>query len=247
VDRHSRPLQFAAGAVVVAVAAVVVVEWPRLSAWRRPPSPDLPAPGDVAQMRAAVWASGSNGNLETDVPWFSVPGPAARRLWKRFQPNAYVANPPVNPDAPLGEMVVTAHDGGTTWLRFYETGQDGLIFTVDGKHFYRAEPRDDRGSSLGGGLFLAGTLRHAAVVAERGGRLPSGEITRVRAAPRPTCAPAALAGALAVAMPAGLTLPSHVQLVDEVEHQGQGHSEQDAHDPDLEGDPVGPADRGLAR
>ena len=174
-DGHSRPLQFAAGAVVVAVAAVAVVEWPRLSTWRRPPSPDLPAPGDVAQMRAAVWASGSNGNLETDVPWFSVPGPAAPRLWKRFHPNAYVANPPVNPDAPLGEMVVTAHDGRTTWLRFYETGPDGLIFTVDGKDFYRAEPRDDRGSPLGGGLFLAGTLRHAAVVAERGGRLPRGE------------------------------------------------------------------------
>jgi len=141
-------------------------------------------------MRAAVWASGSNGNLETDVPWFSVPGQAAPRLWKRFQPNAYVANPPVNPDVPLGEMVVTTRDGRTTRLRFYETGPDGLIFTVDGKYFYRAEPRDDLGSSLGGGLFLAGTLRHAAVVAEHGGRLPTGELLGpAPAAPHPARTP----------------------------------------------------------
>jgi hypothetical protein len=171
--RKNRPRRMAVAAVVLAVvAAVAVVEWPRLRAWRRPPTPDLPAPADVAEMRAAVWASGSNGNLETDIPWFTVPAPAVPRLWKRFDPSTYVANPPVDRDAPLGELVATTRDGRTTRLKFYETGPDVVVFTVDGEHFFRAEPRDDLGYSLGGGLLLAGTLRHAAVVGERGGPEP---------------------------------------------------------------------------
>jgi len=162
-----RPLRLALAVGLVVVAAVVVAEWPRLRAWRRPPSLDLAAPADVVEMRAAVWAFGSNGNLETDVPWFTVPPGAARRLWKRFDSSTYAANLSINRDAPLGELVVTSRDRRTTWLKFYETGPDELVFTVDGKHFFRAEPRDDRGYPLGGGLLLAGTLRHAAVVSER--------------------------------------------------------------------------------
>jgi hypothetical protein len=186
VDRHNRPSRFAAGATLVALTAVAVVEWPRLRAWQPQPGPDLPAPADVVRMRAAVWASGSNGNLKTDIPWFTVPGGAAPRIWKRFRPNAYVANPPVNRDAPLGELVVTTRDGRATLLRFYETGPNEVVFSVDGQHFYRAEPRDDVGSPLGGGLLLAGTLRHAAAVAENGGRLPNGEVPGCTPpAPRP--------------------------------------------------------------
>ena len=40
--------------------------------------------------------------------------------------------------------------------------------------------------------------------------------------------------------------PGTRKLVDQVERQGNRHGQQDAHDPDLERDPVEPADRGLA-
>jgi hypothetical protein len=163
VDRKSRPLVFAVGVAVVSAAALAVVEWPHIRAWYRPPRAGLPAPDEVARTEAAVWASGSQGNVETDIPWFVVPEPIGPRLLRRFTPNTYLPRPGVKPDAPLGELVVTAADGRVTHIRFYETGPDDLVFTTDGKHFFQAEPRDDQGHPLGGALLLAGTLRHASV------------------------------------------------------------------------------------
>jgi hypothetical protein len=159
----SRPLPFAVGLAVAIMAALVLVEWPRIKIWRQPPHLELPAPEQVTQMRAVVWASGSRGQLETDVPWFDVPTSVARRIWRRFQPFEFVTRPPVDPDNPLGELVATTADGREIELRFYEAGSEDLVFTADGTHFYRAEPRNDLGTRLGGGLLLAGTLRHAAV------------------------------------------------------------------------------------
>jgi hypothetical protein len=118
-------------------------------------------------VEAAVWASGSQGNVETDIPWFVVPDPIGPRLLKRFSPNTYLPKPGVKPDAPLGELVARAADGRVTHVKFYLTGPDDLVFTVDGKHFFQSEPRGNEGHPLGGALLLAGTLRHASVFRER--------------------------------------------------------------------------------
>ena len=165
-DRKGRPLMFAVGVAIVSAAALAVVEWPRIRAWYRPPVAALPAPDEAVRMQAAVWASGSRGNLESDVPRFEVPEAVAPRLIRRFTPNTYSPRPGVNVDAPLGELAVTAADGRVTRILFYETGGDDLVFTVDGEHFFQAEPRDALGNPLGGALFLAGTLRHAFVTAD---------------------------------------------------------------------------------
>jgi len=169
VGRASRPLPFAIGLALIAAAALALAEWPRFWAWYRPPRVELPAPEQIARMRAVVWAAGSRGKLESDVPWFDVPPPVARRIWRRFEPNEFVIRPAVEPSAPLGELIATTEDGRVTDLHFYEAGSDELIFTTDGSHFFRANPRDDIGSSLGGGLFLAGTLRQVAVAGESPG------------------------------------------------------------------------------
>ena len=156
---------FAVGVAIVSAAALAVVEWPYIRAWYRPPVAALPAPDEAVRMQAAVWASGSRGNLESDVPWFEVPEAVAPRLIRRFTPNTYLPRSGVNVDTPLGELAVTAADGRVSRIRFYETGGDDLVFTVDGEHFFQAEPRDERGHPLGGALFLAGTLRHASITA----------------------------------------------------------------------------------
>jgi hypothetical protein len=171
-DRTSRPLPFAIGLALFAAAALLLVEWPRIRTWYHPPRSDLPAPERIAQMRAAVWAAGSRGNLESDVPWIELPVSVARRIWRRFEPSEFVSRPPVNPDLPLGELVATTDDGHVTRLWFFEAGPDELVFTTDGERFFRSEPRDDLGGPLGGGLLLAGTLRHAAGLAEPPGPGP---------------------------------------------------------------------------
>ena len=165
-DQRNRPLRFATGLVLVATTALVLVEWPRIRDRYRPTHAALPAPDEIVGMRAAVWAAGSRGNLETDVPWFEVPDLVARRIWRRFEPNEHVSRPPVDPKAPLGELDATAADGRVIRVRFYESGSDDLIFTPDGKNFFRSEPRNDRGHPLGGGLSLAGTLRYADATSE---------------------------------------------------------------------------------
>jgi hypothetical protein len=161
VERMSRPVPFAVGLTVAAAIALLLVEWPRIGAWYRPPRPELPAPDEVARMRATVWASGSEGKIEWDVAWFDVPVGTAQKLWRRFQPNIFVSRPPVDPKTPLGEMVTMTAAGRVTDLRFYEAGPDELVFTTDGDHFFRAEPRNEFGAGLGGSLFLARTIRAA--------------------------------------------------------------------------------------
>ena len=162
-DRKNRRLSIALGLVLVALAAVAVVEWPRIRDWYRRPAPDLPAAADIVHLEAAAWAAGSRGYFESDVPQFVVPAWAVPKLWRRFEPNAYVSNPPVDKNAPLGELVARTADGRETRLVFYETGGDDVIFTTDGTHFFRAEPRTDDGNPLGGGLLLAGTLRQLCI------------------------------------------------------------------------------------
>lgn len=156
---------FAVGVAVVSAAALAVVEWPYIRAWYRPPRAALPAPDEVVRVEAAVWSSGSQGSVGTDIPWFVVPESVGPRLLKRFTPNTYLPKPGVKADAPLGELVATAADGRVTRVRFYLSGPDDLVFTADGEHFFQSEPRGDAGHPLGGALFLAGTLRHTSVFA----------------------------------------------------------------------------------
>ena len=159
-DRKSRPLMFAVGAAVVSAAALIAVQWPYIRAWYRPPQAGLPDPDQVVRAEAVVWASGSRGAIETGVPRFTLAAPAGPRLLQRFMPNTYVPRPEVKADAPLGELVLESVDGQVTRLLFYETGRDELVFTADGEHFFRAEPRNDWGHSLGGALLLAGSIRY---------------------------------------------------------------------------------------
>jgi hypothetical protein len=165
-DRKSRPLHLLIGVAVASAVALVVVEWPRVRNWYRPPAAGLPAPGEIAEMRATVWAAGSRGHFESDVPEFVVPHEAAPRLWKRLEPAVPVADPPEAQQEPLGQLTVTTRDGRVTRVRFYETGTDELLFTPDGEHFFRSVPRNDLGFPLGGGFFLAGSLRQASVSAD---------------------------------------------------------------------------------
>jgi hypothetical protein len=163
VGRKSRRLPIAIWLVVLALAAVVAVEWPRIRDWYRPPAPDLPAATDIVHLEGAAWASGSRGYFESDIPRFVVPAWAVPKLWRRFEPSTYVSNPPVDKNVPLGELVARTADGRETRVVFYETGTDEMVFTTDGTHFFRSVPRSDDGTPLGGGLLLAGTLRQLCV------------------------------------------------------------------------------------
>ena len=165
-DRKQRTNPFVVGVAVAAAAVLLVAEWPRVQNWYRPPAAGLPPADDIVEMRAAVWAAGSRGYFESDIPEFAVPDPTARRLWRRLDPHVPVTDPPAANQEPLGELAVTTHDGRVARVRFYETGTDDLLFTPDGKHFFRSEPRNAWGIRLGGGLLLAGTLRHASNTAE---------------------------------------------------------------------------------
>jgi hypothetical protein len=177
--RKTYHLKVLIAAATVSTVLVVAVEWPRVRNWYSPPSAGLPAADQIVEMRGVVWAAGSRGQLETDVPEFVVPESVAGRLWLRFQPAVPVTDPPAARQDPLGQLTVTTRDGRVTRVKFYETGTDELIFTTDLKHFFRSEPRDERGFPLGGGLLLGGTLRHASVLAE----VPDGS-PRSRPAPR---------------------------------------------------------------
>jgi hypothetical protein len=169
VDRPRRRLRLTVGlAVAVVAATLAVAEWPRIRVWYRPPRADLPPAGEIVELRASVWASGSRGQYETDVPEFTVPPDQIARIWRRLEPSRYDPSPPTDRNRPFGELVATMTDGSVTQVRFYETGGDELLFTADGEHFFRSEPRTDQGEPLGGAMLLAGTLRRLAIpVAEQ--------------------------------------------------------------------------------
>jgi hypothetical protein len=170
VDRRKRRWIVRVVAVLFVAAPLVVVAWPRVCDWYRPPHVDLPDPSELVEMKAVAWESGSRGYFETGVPEFDVPKAQIVRIWRRFEPNEYEPSPPIDRDLPLGKLTATTADGRVTRLRFYETGGSDLIFTTDGKHFFRSEPKDDYGYPLGGGIPLVGTLRQVSSRAFGSGR-----------------------------------------------------------------------------
>jgi hypothetical protein len=152
----------------VALAALFVVSrWDRIQRWYRPPTADLPDVNEIVELRAQVWASGSRGQWETGVPETVVPPTLVPRIWLRFEGAEYLADPPVSKGEPLGELVATTRRGQVVRITFYEAGSDLLVFTRDGEVYFQSEPRNEAGFPLGGGISLAGTLRHAWVESER--------------------------------------------------------------------------------
>jgi len=148
-------------------ALLVVARRDRIRNWYRPPTPSLPAASEIIELRGQVWAAGSRGQFETGVPEFVVPPGLVPRIWRRFDGAEYVADPHLSKDDPFGELVATTRRGEVVRVAFYEAGPDLLVFTRDGETFFQTEPRTEGGLPLGGGLSLAGTLRHAWIESER--------------------------------------------------------------------------------
>jgi hypothetical protein len=155
------------GLAAALAALFVAARWDRIRNWYRPPTAGLPDTSEIVELRAQVWASGSRGQWETGVPEIVVPPSLVPRIWRRIDGAEYVADPPVSKAEPLGELVATTRRGEVVRVTFYEAGSDLLVFTRDGESFFRSEPRNEAGFPLGGGLSLAGTLRHAWVESER--------------------------------------------------------------------------------
>jgi hypothetical protein len=132
--------------------------------WAHPPRPGLPVAEDVVAMRGAMWAEGSHGYFETGVPEFTVPTAQVGRIWRRFDRAEYVRDPQVVKGQPLGELVVTTRSGVVVRVTFFASGLDHLVFTANGTDFFQTEPRGDLNDPLGGGLALAGTLRHLSFI-----------------------------------------------------------------------------------
>jgi hypothetical protein len=152
---------FPIGLVTALAALFIVGRWDRIRNWYRPPTPRLPDVSEIVGLKAQVWASGSRGQWETGVPETVVPPTLVPRIWRRFEGAEYVTDPPVSKAEPLGELVATTRGGEEVRVTFYEAGPDLLVFTRDGKTFFQTEPRNEAGFPLGGGISLAGTLRHA--------------------------------------------------------------------------------------
>jgi hypothetical protein len=138
-----RALWIAAIAFVgLAGLAAFCLGLPGVRKWLNPPTLRLPNDDEIESLRATLYKS----QLAFGTPEFTVPPEHVPRIMAFFRPAHYAARPSISPNDLLGELKITDRRGETTVIRFYWTGQNPALLTVNGEdYFYGSNLATDNG------------------------------------------------------------------------------------------------------
>jgi hypothetical protein len=121
----------------------------------------LPPIEEIVSVEAIFYQTEVDMGLPSITP-VTIPAHRMPSILERLMPCRQVSDPPIRVHDPLGKMKLTLKDGQRLFVTFYWSGQNPVVFTVDGRTFYWGNPLSSEGNpALDGGLRLVNDILDA--------------------------------------------------------------------------------------